>query len=501
MLIEYFNFFNLNKFIKNNNINNRSIRSEKLFLIFLFFINAVLSIYSTPVIDLGDAGVYILFSEVILGKVDANFAHRSPLYPLIIAGLRLVFSPPLLFKVIVVLQYFLVFLTAWMIYLEFKPLFTRLEPPMLIALLFNLSLSTIYYANIIFTEILTVFLLTVSIYWLLKIYQDFNYKNFIILGIVLGLLSLARFNAIPIIITFLVLILYFFYNRKLSISLSLYSILLFIVPYLLILNLWCIYNYKNYNFYGLFPYSGSLPRNAIVSSIRPENKVPKRFEPILAIFLEARKEYFKLNKPRLKDSFAKFDIFGALDDLYSGYMIYNIANPDLRKHFNFMKNEGEYEMNLALLDFYNEIYNQNKKFILKMRFLSFLSGFRAAATSLPQEYGKINTNFLPSFVFELYKVSIIIISLFVFFSVIVFIYNILRKKNHHNNYLLIYFFVVFSFWGINFYFVTVGDANRYKFPAEPFIFGLFVYYFYKGVNWWRTRYRLFRGYLINARNL
>jgi len=128
-------------------------------------------------------------------------------------------------------------------------------------------------------------------------------------------------------------------------------------------------------------------------------------------------------------------------------------------------------MNLALLDFYNEIYNQNKTFILKMRFLSFLSGFRAAVTSLPQEYGKINTNFLPLFVFVLYKVSIIIISLFVFFSVIVFIYNILRKKNHHNNYLLIYFFVVFSFWGINFYFVTVGDANRYKFPAEPFIFG------------------------------
>ena len=401
----------------------------------------------------------------------------------------LIFSQPLVFDIVVVMHYFLIGVTAWMIFSIFRPLFTGTGLPVLIALLFNLSLSTLFYANFMATEILTIFFLTSAVYWLLRIYEKLTYRDVIILSVFLALLSLARYNAIPLVVTFTLLLGYFLYRNRITLSKSVYYLVLFLVPYLLIINLWCLYNYKNNDFYGLFPRTSGVPRNAVVSSIHPGNEVSEGYKPVLEIFLDAREQYFGQRPTRTRGSLAKFDVIGLLDDLYSGYPIYLIARSDLREHFGITEDEGEYEMGLALSGFYREIYDQNRAFMLKMRFTSFFSGFRAAGTSLPVEYGSINTNVLPSFVFAMHKVGILFISVFVFCSVFVFLWETFRNKFRPNIYLLIFFAVVFSFWGINFYFITANDANRFTYPAEPFIFGLFVYYGYESIHWLKTKYK------------
>jgi hypothetical protein len=78
-------------------------------------------------------------------------------------------------------------------------------------------------------------------------------------------------------------------------------------------------------------------------------------------------------------------------------------------------------------------------------------------------------------------------SLVVFVSFLFFIFNSIKAKFNPDITLLTLFFVVYSFWGINFMFFTVGDANRFKFPAEPLIIGLFVYYLDKMVRWKRNK--------------
>ncbi len=454
----------------------RAFRSEiRLFISILVFVNLILAIWSVPVTDLSDESSYIMLSKAILGSEHANLAHRSPLYSIVVAGLMLVIQPPFLFKAVVFLQYAMVGIIAWLIFKIFRPLFAGNIPAMLIAILFNLSLSTLYYANIILTEILTAFLLVLSVYFLLQSSRQLTYKNLGLTGFMLGLLALARFNTIPIVVTFFLLLVYLLVKEKVSLLNSVKSFLVFSAPLFILVNLWCTYNYVNNGFYGLFPgsYRG-VPRNAVVASIRPGNEVSPENEPILRIFLKAAERNLETTPPGRKGSLAGVDKFKVLNDLYSGYQIYNFANNDLKAYFGLDAETGEYEMNSLLNAFYKEIMNQNKAFITKMRFVSFLSGFRAATSDLPAGYGRINTNILPSWVFVVYKITMLFISVSVFFSVFLFVMKIIMRRWKINFTLLVFYAVVFSFWFINFYFVTVNDANRFKFPAEPFIIGLFV---------------------------
>ena len=133
-------------------------------------------------------------------------------------------------------------------------------------------------------------------------------------------------------------------------------------------------------------------------------------------------------------------------------------------------------MALKLSNFYQEIAMQHKQFIFTYRFISFFAGFVPSVRGLlPPEYGTTNLNILPSVDFKMYSITMVLISLVVFVSFLFFVRNWIRSKGQVNIVLLAMYLLVFSFWGINFAFVTMGDANRFKFPAEPFIFGLFLY--------------------------
>lgn len=173
-------------------------------------------------------------------------------------------------------------------------------------------------------------------------------------------------------------------------------LIFFLIPCLLVLNLWCIYNYNKNGFYGLFPGSGTLvSRNAIIASINSYNKVSVEYQPVLTIFLKAKETYQNRKQEEMKGSFSSIDRFSILEDLYSGYVIYGIAYPELVKYFDLEESSGEYMMNKKLKRFYKEIVKQNKEFIWKLRFYSLLSSFRASTSGiLPSDYGKINLNIL-----------------------------------------------------------------------------------------------------------
>jgi hypothetical protein len=148
------------------------------------------------------------------------------------------------------------------------------------------------------------------------------------------------------------------------------------------------------------------------------------------------------------------------------------------------KSSGEYALSQKLTGFYAEIAAQNRAFITQARFYSMFNSFRASSSgALPLEYGNVNLNILPAWVFQLYKLALFLISLVVFFVFFLFAWNGIKQGWQFNFTLLTAFLIVFSFWGINFVFITTIDANCYKFPAEPFILGLFVYYAVQAVNW------------------
>ena len=318
----------------------------------------------------------------------------------------------------------------------------------------------------------------------MKVYDQGQIIQFAALGSVVGLFSLARFNAVPLIVTFIILLPFVLKHQKAQAGRWVFSVGAFLIPYLLVINAWCLYNYYNNGFYGLFPRTGlEVPRNVTVASIRPENTVSGANKPVLDIFVSARAEYLSSALPQIKGSFKEYDRFGILSGLYDGYAIYGLAAPKLRKFYNLPEQSGEYELSANLAGFYREIPAQNKAYISKFRFFSLLSSFRASSGgALPEKYGKINLNILPPFAFKVYKVGFLFISFSVFIAFFFFIGNGIKNAWHFDFTLLTMFLIVFSFWGINFVFVTENDANRYKFPAAPFIIGLFVYYVMRAAN-------------------
>jgi 4-amino-4-deoxy-L-arabinose transferase-like glycosyltransferase len=463
-------------------MSSRSI--PPLAIIILLSINIALALYATPVTDFGDACSYIELSKNFLGENNGvDMSHRSPLFSMILALIIKGFTIPFAYKVMVFFQYSLVFVTSVLVYSLFERIFNRSLLPITISILFNLSISTIYFANILLTEILTVFFLFISIHFLLNYFDRNKLKYLVFLGLSIGLLSLARFNTVPIIFSFGLLLSHLlFVEQRSSLKKGLVSLIVFFIPYFVVLNAWSLYNLNHNGFYGLFPNGGTLAsRNVIVASIRPDNKVKPSFMPVLEIFIKAKDKYANQQITEVNGSFSSLNKIKIIKDLYSGYNIYGLAYPDLARYFKLKDTDGEYQMDNKLKEFYKEIAVENTAFIWKLRLYSLLSSFRASTSGiLPSSYGKINLNILPPIIVKLNKLINFFISFFVFVSFFFSLKGLIKCPNKKPAFLLLtLFIIVFSFWGINFVFATAGDANRFKFPAEPIIIGLFVYYLNK----------------------
>jgi 4-amino-4-deoxy-L-arabinose transferase-like glycosyltransferase len=471
-----------------------------IFLIILIIINLGLAIYATPITREGDAQDYINMTRYMWGDdVVMYYLRRSPLYPIILSVFIQIFNQDVAIEIIVIMQYLLVALTTWMVYKIFKQVFQINKLAIITALSFNFSFATIYYANIIQTEILTVFIFVLAVLILLRIYKTGKIKGYFILGLILGLLLLARYNTFPLVVTFGVLFSIDLFLKKCSIKKWTCSIGAYTISFLLVTNMWCIYNYKRYGYYDLFPNSSAsfVSRNVIVSSIRSENVVTDENKPILKIFINARNYYYQQNTQLIKGSMAKLDKYEFLNSLYDGYSIYRIAVPELMMYYEIDSNKGTSELSNKLGSFYKEIASQNKSFLWKCRILSLLNSMRASSGGgLPKDYGSINLNILPSFVFILYKISIFLISCIFLISLIFYVIRIIINKFRFDIILLSLYVVVFSFWFMNVLFITANDANRFKFPSEPLIFGLAIFSINEGIKSLMGKYNFFRNKIL-----
>ena len=448
---------------------------DKQFLFAVIVINLFLAWYATPIVMFGDAPVYVKWAQSFIGELPyIDNGHRSPFYSILVAGFMLIFKEPV-FKVVVVFQYMLLGASVWLTFLVFARAFHLKYKAMLVALLFNFSFSSIHYANLMQTEILTLFLFMCSVYGIVRLFEEVKKSILFFVGVSVGLLFLARFNAVPLLLCYVGILGNLFYTKRFGFGRAFRSLFYFLLPVVLLVNGWCFYNYTLNHFYGLFPGAGSVPRNVTVASIRPNNVVTDQQKPILTIFLNAKEQVQHQTYTVRSKGYISVWGLDKVDQVSQGHAIFMKAMPELCRFFKLKKNASSLELRTHLDAFYRTIYKQNSSFIWKSRVVSLFFSFTHSASSLPDSFGQINLNILPSYFFVGYKALILLLSLTVFIASFFFGYQFLRSQEAISIEIFIAYLFVFGFWGINFVFATTSDASRYKFPCEPLVFGLFVY--------------------------
>lgn len=424
----------------------------------------------------GDSPAYIKFAFKILGdSTSEDFSYRSPLYSVLLAGIIKIFGIALYPRIIVLFQFVLIFLTSGILYLLFFDLFRKSLPAYFAVAMFFLNLSTIYFGYSILTETITVFLFISSV-WTFSLFIRKKQKLYLfITGILVSFMILARFNTLPIIISFLFLI-GIDNIKRWSLKSLLLNLSIFIVTPVLILNLVALNNYFKNNSYYLFPTGGSkiISRNAIIASLNGNELVSEIDKPVFEIFMEAKSREEQEIIPVKKGSLIKADKQEITKKLYSGYRIYQFAYLDLCRYYNLDPQNAEKSLSLHLSRFYKQVYNQNRGQITLLRIYSFLGSFRSSSGISNQE--KKNLSLLPEWFIIIYKTGFILISIAAFLFSLQYIFRLILKKEPFNYLLFVFIVLCYSFYLINFVFGTMGDANRFKFPSEPIILGLFVYF-------------------------
>jgi hypothetical protein len=457
---------------------NRSVT----FLIFGLIFTIIFSFFFTPDSDIGDGPTYIRVALKILGEnIPESYTYRSPLYPMILSVFIKIFGMTAFPRAVVFFQFLLIYFSAVFLYFIIFQLLRNHFFAVLAAIAFYFNPATIFYGYSVMSEILAVFLFLISVY---LVFQYLNKKKTILLlltGMMVILLILCRFNALPLIISYLIVFVIAILKvpgvKLESMVTKLFVFLIF--PFVVILAI-SFYNIEKNGFFGLFPDSGSalISRNAILATLTGDELVKQENKPVLDIFIKAKNNYSLTHVKSKRGSLMKYDKNNILEKLYSGYMIYNISYEDLCFHFNLDPLNGENKLSSKLISFYREIKPQKRKELLLQRIYSFMSSFRSSSgIFIPGRFN--NLGFLPGWLIICYKIIFLSVSIItIIFSGI---YSVLFffKKRKMNLEVIILIILCYSFHLINFVFGTVGDANRFKYPSDPLMIGLFIFFLLK----------------------
>lgn len=260
-------------------------RNEVILLIIFLLLAALLRIgyvalVSHPPIEKDDAYYYDkLASNICEGKgfvmeEGKNFVGVGPLYPFFLALIYKLFSHSLF--TVRFLQALLSILTCYLIYLIARRIFnSRIG-------ILSLFIAAVYYPFIVFcgriiTETLNIFLLTLSIYFLILALDDSKKLFFILSGLCLGLTALCRSGIIlfPLFVLIFMVIKYFRTKTKFILS-----FLIFLICFIVVISPWTIRNYTLYHRFipvstggGATFWAGNyLPYEGIWPDIDPEYK-------------------------------------------------------------------------------------------------------------------------------------------------------------------------------------------------------------------------------------
>jgi len=449
-------------------------------LVCLFF-----AIIFQPLITQGDSLAYIKYALQIFGieNINYDFSYKSPFYSIVLGIFHLIFGAGFYLKTIIVLQYLLIFFSALLITNIFNKLIANKIIVGLIGLFFIINFSTITFGYTILSETLTLFLFIYIASRLISLdYNETAYKRLIFIGILVGLLILTRFNllVLPLFILVIILLLHFSGYGIKKWQLVFKNIAAFIFPVLIILNFWCIRNFVYSGSYYLFPSQYASQRFIAPPMLEESTIISAKYQDLKDIFLKAKKKLLQNETEVREGSFLNF--IGDKKMMYRynyGYGIYRAVVPELVEYYNLKDNEN-LEIKLAgyLSPFFDEITSQNKMEVLKFRIFSLLNTLRPSIVTTPDS-NKINISKLPQWIKYGYKIFFLILMItFGIFTLIKIISMFKRKTSLKEVYLIILLIMISYFPVVNFLAITIGDANRFKFPSEPLIIGLTTYYIF-----------------------
>jgi hypothetical protein len=481
---------------KGHNIGDEIIGHIKKYKLeyFLAIVTVLLFILFTPVNDEGDSEDYIQYAERFLGMNDISFPFRSPLYPLVLAFFIKIFGTSELPGLVLGFQLALVFSSAILVKKMFS-LFELGEKQInAIVLLSYFNFSLLYYSCLYVTEVLTFFLLTFAVYRIYYAIISGKIKDYAVAGFLTGLMILVRYNLIPLLpvlfgLIALKIIIEGFTDKKKMFTGLITKTASFVVPLLIVLSVWSVFNYEINGNFGLFPGAGiskseggtGVPfyvgRNALVATIKSSLKISEENQKVFKIFLESKDKIIKRDKVSAS---SWMNILGkeqkeALANAFIGYKVYRESLVPLYSLFN-LKDEDEGVLNGKLNDFYKEVYSQTWKEVNIVRGVSLVYTLWVAS-SLRNEPGKgaINFNGFPDFFITLHKVYwLLMMYLFVVVSTWLLFRN--RKLLTSNKEYLLFstIIIIDTILLTNIVFNTINDASRFKFPIESMVIGVVV---------------------------
>ena len=440
----------------------------------------------------GDSSAYINLARQIYnlpGAETMDLSHRSPLYSIILGLFILVFGDAHYLVPLMVFQYFLVFLSSIFIYKIFWQLTSNQTIAFISGLGGILNLTTIFFGYMILSETLALFLFTAAIWFLLKYHDDERSIYSAAAGVTTGLLILTRYNllGLPLVIMVILAAALFLKKKNFQVLKAITGLALFAGGAVLILNIWAYRNYVTIGRYELLPKHHIGQRWAVPSTISTGDAVSDEYKPVLDIFLSTRGKLIEKSqgRPYRKSSLLNYGFINRVNDYFrppvSGYLLYRDSEDELLSHFQLEKTpDGIRLLNVKLKPFYSEIASQNKGELRRLRVYSFLYSFKHISPTLPGSE-PVNLNRLPSFILQFYKVSFIIMMLVTYALTIAHIFYILRRKERIKPGLkwIIIYAVIWYFPVVNFYAIVLGDANRFRYPADMLIIGLFFALFYR----------------------
>lgn len=466
---------------------------QKNYLKILILLNLIILIlciiFFKPVIQ-GDAPDYIEYAKQIFNlpgnSLTNDFSHRSPLYALFLGLVMKLTGVNEFSHITIILQYLMTVIVSFCIFKIFLIATGNELIGFFSGLLSTLNLSTIYFSYNILSEIIALLLFTLISLFLIKFFNSKNIKNLIYVAIILGLIVLARFNtlALPLIVFMSIFLIHFYYAEKIKNSRRfIKEIVIFILVLSLLPGLWAVYNLKKNGFFGIVPPYHTTQRWAIPSVINDKMNISDENKPVYRIFLNAKNEIdIKDEKPPVKKAtLLNNKIIVSINNFFkpenNGFKLYSTAEPALLSYYKLPSNAyGRKLLWDKLKPLYKEIKSNNKYPLFKLKMFSLLYTFKYV--SPVHEAGeKINLNILPDFVIIGYKISFMFITISVFiFSVITVVKVIFkfRKANNQDMILFILCSLILYFPAINFFANVLNDANRFKYPSESIIFGIFV---------------------------
>ena len=455
------------------------LKDYKQYIIF-FLILLTYFILFQPVVH-GDSSSYLKLAKEFSGyPLNYYSGHRSPLYPLILSLFIRIIAEKNLLITILIFQYFILFFSALLLYKITKKIITNSSLCFLTSILFLINPSTIYYSYMVLTETLTVFLFLLTIYFTINLVNEHKIIYLLFSGISSGLLILARFNLLflPFFIL-LILILYLLKNNKFSLRYLFRSFLIYTLPVIFILNLWALKNYTTFGEYFLLPSGGAIiSRNALLITLDNNTKVDEKNKEIKEIFLASKNKILNKNLKLNKSSFLKYSnkLKNFVYRMNSGFIIYSDAFPEIKKYFGLNDSTSSIlDVDDRLSSFYYNILWDNKfKMIIPMSY-SFLISFKPTPSS---PSCNANIGKFISKIWFLYKI-VFIISMFLFmYLTIIKLLKIIKNKSVLDNLNIMSIIIAILYFPIvNFLFATMADANRYKFPSEPLIIMMLIYYY------------------------